>query len=190
MKGQTEVALVCAARQGDRDAVRQLLENNWNWLKGLAYNILGDASDVEEALQNICVLVLEKINTVREPERFKGWLAAVARHEALACRAKRSKQRVGLDQLLAAQQLTSQSTTALDRLEQKELHQRLLAALAALPEKYREVFVLKYVQDMPYSQIADILQLPLTTVQIRLVRARRMIYNRLTGQPTNKVPRT
>ena len=39
-------------------------------LKGLAYNILGNAEDVEEFLQAICLLVIEKID-VREPERFK-----------------------------------------------------------------------------------------------------------------------
>ncbi len=187
---QAEVALVRAARQGDREALRQLLADNWNWLKGLAYNILGNAADVEETLQNVCVLVLKKIDTVREPERFKGWLATVARNEALAFRAKRSRLRVGLDQLLGAEQLASPTPPALDRLAQEEEHQRLLAAVALLPEKYREVFVLKYMQDMPYSKIAEILQLPVTTVQIRLVRGRRMIFNRLTGQPTNKVPRT
>lgn len=54
----------------------------------------------------------------------------------------------------------------------------------------REVFVMKYMKDMTYSEIGEIMELPITTVQIRLVRARRMIYNRMTGKPTDKVPRT
>jgi len=72
----------------------------------------------------------------------------------------------------------------------REQQEQVLEAVKKLPEKYREVFVLKYIKDMSYAEIAEILDLPVTTVQIRLVRSRRMIYNRLTGKPTDKVPRT
>ena len=70
-----ESALVCAARQGDRQALQKLLETHWRWLKGLLYSILGNADDVDEALQSVCVLVLGKI----------GWrvdLSGVAEFEA------------------------------------------------------------------------------------------------------------
>jgi len=49
---------------------------------------------------------------------------------------------------------------------------------------------MKYVDDLSYNQISEILNIPVTTVQIRLVRARRMILNHLTGKPNDKVPRT
>jgi len=182
--------MVCAARGGDKQALAQLLQDNWSWLKGLTYNVLGNIADVDEALQDLCVLTLENIATLREPERFKGWLAAVARNAALARRRKRSCQPIQLDDLLAQQQLAGDKENALDKLVRQEHHQLLLDAISLLPEKYWGVFVLKYMNDLPYAQISEILDLPLTTVQIRLVRARRMLYNRLTGKTNHKVPRT
>ena len=185
-----EASLACKARQGDSEALAQLLDDNWSWLKGLLYNILQDSDAVDEALQNTCLLVVDHISSLREPERFKAWLARVARNVGLAYRQKMSRRPIQLDELLAAMRPDPEAGRALERLARREEHERLLDAVKRLPEKYREVFILKHIENMSYAQIADILEITLTTVQIRLVRARRMIHNRLTGKPTDKVPRT
>ena len=187
---QNEAALTCAARQGDRQAIQKLMQANWAWLKGLLYNILGNADQVDDALQNVCVRVIEKVHTLKNPESFKPWLATVARHSALSQRTKNSKNPISLNELLAAQQMTDNQGDTAEKIIKKEQHKLILDAIKQLPEKYREVFVLKYVKDMTYAEIADTLDLPITTIQIRLVRARRMIFNRMTGKPTDKVPRT
>ena len=185
-----ESALVCRARQGDREALQKLLETHWRWLKGLLYSILGNPDDVDEALQSVCVQVLDKIDTLKDPESFKPWLAAVARNLALTQRQKRARKPVGLDELSAGRETADPQQNVLENIARQEQHQQILQAIELLPEKYREVFVMKYMQDMSYAEIGEILNLPLTTVQVRLVRARRMIQNRLTGKPTDKVPRT
>ena len=187
---QNESALVCAARRGDRQALQKLLETHWRWLKGLLYSILGNADDVDEALQGVCVLLLGKIGTLKDPESFKPWLAAVARNLALTQRQKRARKPLGLDELSAVREIADPQQNLVEEITRQEQHQRILQAIELLPEKYREVFVMKYMQDMTYAEIGEILNLPLTTVQMRLVRARRMIQNRLTGKPTDKVPRT
>jgi len=185
-----ESALVCAARQGDRQALQKLLETHWRWLKGLLYSILGNADDVDEALQGVCVLLLDKIDTLKDPESFKPWLAVVARNLALTQRQKRARKPLGLDELSAVREIADPQQNLVEEITRQEQHQQVLQAIELLPEKYREVFVMKYMQDMTYGEIGEILNLPLTTVQIRLVRARKMIQNRLTGKPTDKVPRT
>jgi len=185
-----ESALVCAARKGDRQALQKLLETHWRWLKGLLYNILGNTDDVDDAFQSVCVLLLDKIGTLKDPESFKPWLAAVARNLALTQRQKRSRKPAGLDEFSAVPEIADPQQDVVEKITRQEQHQRTLKAIELLPEKYREVFVMKYMQDMTYAEIGEILILPLTTVQIRLVRARKMIQNRLTGKPTDKVPRT
>ncbi len=72
-------------------------------------------------------------------------------------------------------------------MEQKEQYQQIAQAVRALPEKYRQVFMLEYSSDLTYGQIAEILDIPITTVQIRLVRARRMIHDRIASRDKNKV---
>lgn len=187
---QNEAALACAARQGDRQAIQKLMQTNWTWLKGLLYSILGNPDQVDDALQNVCVRVIEKVHTLKNPESFRPWLATVARHSALSQRTKNSKNPVSLNELLAAQQMADNQGDTAEKIVKQEQHKLILEAIKQIPEKYREVFVLKYVKDMTYAEIADTLDLPITTIQIRLVRARRMIYNRMTGKPTDKVPRT
>ena len=193
-KSGNEAALVCAARDGDKQAIMQLMADNWSWLKGLAYNILGNADDMDDALQNICVLVIDKIHTLREPERFKPWLATLARRAALSWRQKRSQKPQSLEILAEAgiesPDKVSADLTILDKLTRAEQHKIVLQAINSLPEKYREVFILKYIEDSSYADIAETLDIPVTTIQIRLVRARRMIQNHLEGKPNNKIPRT
>jgi RNA polymerase sigma-70 factor (ECF subfamily) len=58
----------------------------------------------------------------------------------------------------------------------------MLEAIAALPELYREPFVLKHLEDMSYKQIGELLDLPPDTVETRLVRARRLLRDRLAGR--------
>ena len=197
---QNESTLVCAARRGDKDALQQLLTRNWAWLKGLVYGIIGDAEEIDDVLQDICVRVITKIESVRQPERFRPWLAVLARRQALRHRQNRTR-RVGLvpqindvdgrsgqfggaNPTLQKCDETAQFTEDLERTEQCE---RILEALRSLPEKYREVFMLRYSGDLTYGQIAEILDIPLTTVHIRLVRARRMIHDKVAGKDDSKV---
>lgn len=189
---QNESALVCAARRGDKEALQRLLTRNWAWLKGLVYGIIGDADETDDVLQDICVRVIENVGSVRQPERFRPWLAVLARRQALRHRQKTTR-KVGLAPPIddggaspALQQCdeTAQFTEDLERAEQCE---QVLRALRSLPDKYREVFMLQYSSDLTYRQIAEILDIPLTTVQIRLVRARRMIHDKVAGKDESKV---
>jgi len=185
--GQNESALVCAAREGDKEALGLLLTHNWSWLKGLVYSIITNAYDVDDVLQNICVRVISKINTLREPEHFRPWLAVLARRQAMRYSQRKNPRMVSLDEEVAGQLCDYKAGQLLENIERREQYQQILEAVKSLPEKYRQVFMLQYTGDLTYGQIAEILDIPMTTVQIRLVRARRMIYNQVLGKNKNKV---
>jgi RNA polymerase sigma factor (sigma-70 family) len=178
---QNESALVCAARQGDKKALQPLLGRNWAWLKGLVYSVVGDPNDVDDVLQDICVRVITKIGTLREPERFRPWLAVLARRQALRYRQQKARRPTPLNEDIVDKQCDYRAQQLLENIERTEQCERVLQALNSLPEKYREVFILEYVDDLTYGQIAEILDIPFTTVQIRLVRARRMILDKVSG---------
>ena len=184
---QNESALVCAARQGDKEALRLLLTRNWAWLKGLVYGIITDADEVDDVLQDICVRVIEKIGSVRQPERFRPWLAVLARRQALRHRQQRTRKPSPPGPELAEAECDEKAGRFGEQMERAEQCERILNAAKSLPEKYREVFMLQYGSDLTYRQIAEILDVPVTTVQIRLVRARRMIYDQVVGKDASKV---
>ena len=181
-KEHNEAMLVCAARWGDKGALSELLMRNWAWLRGLVYSVVGNACETDDVLQDVCVRVLGRIDTLREPERFRPWLAVLARRQALRYRQQRSRRGIRLNDEWAEQQPDEKAEILTRNIEQKEQCEQILGALRSLPEKYREVFMLQYAENLTYAQIAEILDVPVTTVQIRLVRARRMIYEKVTGK--------
>ena len=172
--GQNEVALVCAAQSGDQAAIQQLLIGNWAWLRCLVYGVVG-TRDLDDVLQDICVKVIRKITTLREPHAFRPWLAALAHRQALRYRTRRPVASVSLDDTNVEEPCDQRSESVMEQAERQDLCQQILSAVQDLPEKYREVFLLQYSRQLTYREMAEILDVPLTTVQIRLVRARRMI---------------
>ncbi|HSV99662.1 MAG TPA: sigma-70 family RNA polymerase sigma factor [Sedimentisphaerales bacterium] len=170
-----EVMLVCAARRGDKDALQTLLSRNWSWVRGLVYGVLRDASDLDDVMQEICVRVITRIQTLREPERFRAWLAILARREAIKAARRRKPEPVGQDE-------PQYAIDPAEDVAKKELFGRVLEAVRELPAKYREVFMLAHSGGLTYAQMAEALDVPITTMQIRLVRARQMIRDRIAPQ--------
>jgi RNA polymerase sigma-70 factor (ECF subfamily) len=186
---QNESALVRAAQKGEKEAFRLLLTRNWTWLRALVYSVVANADSVDDVMQDICVQVIRKVNTLREPARFRPWMAVVARRQALRYnQRKRQRNVISLNnEEVAGQQRDYKAGQLLENLELKEQYHQILQAVKALPEIYRQVFVLAHLEDLTYAKTAEILDIPITTVQIRLVRARRMIFNRIIGKKTNRV---
>lgn len=186
---QSESALVCAAQRGEKEAFRLLLTQNWPWLKALVYSVIHNTDGVDDVMQDICVQVIRKVNTLREPGRFRPWMAVLARRQALKYRQRKSQRRVislNNDEV-AGQQCDYKAGQLLDNLELREQYQQVLQAVKSLPEIYRQVFMLAHLEDLSYARIAEILDVPFTTVQIRLVRARRMIFNQIKDKEKNEV---
>ncbi len=170
-----EVMLVRAARRGDKDALQTLLRRNWSWVRGLVYGVLGGSRDLDDVMQEICVRVITRIQTLREPERFRAWLAILARREAIKAARRRKPEPV-------AQDGPQYAIDPAEDVAKKELFGRVLEAVRELPAKYREVFMLAHSGELTYTQMAEALDVPITTMQIRLVRARQMIRDRIAPQ--------
>ncbi len=189
-ENRNEAALVCAARMGEREALRGLIERNWGWLKGLVCSMAQSGGDTDDIMQNVCVQVIRKIATLRQPERFRPWLAAVARNEVLRWRRRNRNRPVPLDENAAGEQMDDRTAGPGESIAFAEQLELIRSAVRRLPDKYREVFMLAHSSDVSYARIAQILDIPVTTVQIRLVRARRMVYDLVIGKKVDKVPRT
>jgi RNA polymerase sigma-70 factor (ECF subfamily) len=183
---QNESALVLESQKGNKEALQKLIIRNWAWLKGLVYNIVYNADDVDDCLQDICVKLIDKIDTLREPERFKPWLAVLARREALRYRQQKAKRPVQLDEEIVESR-QDEKNKFFENIIEKEKQSQILMAIHSLPEKYREVFIMQHSGDLTYNQISEILDVPVTTVQIRLVRARKLIYEKIINNDKDRV---
>jgi RNA polymerase sigma-70 factor, ECF subfamily len=184
---QNESALVCAAREGDKEALDTLLIRHWAWLKALVYGVLADAQDLDDVMQEVCLRVVTRIHMLREPECFRAWLAILARREAIKHYRGKARRTNAIGTDFVAMSASGADRGPLESLERKDLCGRILHAVKMLPEKYREVFMLAHAGELTYAQMAEVLDVPVTTMQIRLVRARRMVQNQLVDKNKQKV---
>ena len=182
---ENESMLALAAGRGDKAALEKLLQKNWLWLKGMVIAGTYRFDQTDDILQEICIKVIKKIDSLKEPERFKPWLATIARREIINFRREQQKQSDLLNQMQQAVEPPEQESKLQQQWSQ-EACESILAALKRVPEKYREVFVLKYIKDLSYAEIAEALDIPFTTVQIRLTRSRRMIYDLVQERMRNR----
>jgi RNA polymerase sigma-70 factor, ECF subfamily len=170
------------AQSGDPHAIAALIENNRTWVRGIAYTVLGDAHLAEDAAQEVCVRVVKHLKGLDTPEAFRPWVYRMTRNVALsmAQRRERSPQPLSLD----SEQLqdgfrVSREELPCSALEEDERVSGILETIGKLPEIYREVLVLKHVQDLSYTEMSTILGVSVKSLEVRLVRARKLLQDRL-----------
>jgi RNA polymerase sigma-70 factor, ECF subfamily len=166
-----ELALRGAA--GDGAAFVVLVERYKRPVYALAYRILGNSADAEDAAQETFVRAYTRLSTYQPGGRFGSWLLAITSHWCIDhLRRRRS---VSLDSNTALGGFLDKGelpeALALRSERQNEVRQWLLC----LPEAYRLVLILRYWHDLSYAEISTATGLPVSTVRMRLFRARQLL---------------
>jgi RNA polymerase sigma-70 factor (ECF subfamily) len=139
-----------AAIHGDRDAFEMITRTHSRTLFAIAYGILQSREEAEDVVQDSLVKAWKTCWRVRDPEKFPAWVATLARHRAHDI--FRERRTVPLSEQIAESiEPGPSSTIALD--------QQLNSALAALPELHRAALTLRYLEELDYRTIENILGL-------------------------------
>lgn len=174
-----EQELILAARRGDKNAFGQLVRRHQKRLFRFVYGLVGSFDQTEDVVQEAFVKAYSALDTFEAGRDFYPWLATIARNKALNLIAREGRKE-SLDKI--QEQGFDPAVTdlgPLERLVNNEDQQRFYAALKALPEPYRVVFVLRHFEEMSYEEIADQLKIPPGTVDSRLWRARQLLMEAL-----------
>jgi RNA polymerase sigma-70 factor (ECF subfamily) len=139
-----------AAIHGDRDAFEMIIRTHSRTLFAIAYGILQNREEAEDAVQDALVKAWKSRWRVRDPKKFPAWLCMIMRHRARdVFRVRRTLP--FSDEIAEQPETEANDGTALDR----QLH----SALAALPELHRSALTLRYFEEMDYRSIENILGL-------------------------------
>ncbi len=171
---EPDAALVASARTGDRDAVEALVRRHDRWVRHVVYATLGQPSEVDDVVQQVWATVWQQIGSLADPARWRGWLYKLARNaavDAVERLARERQRRNGLHARLQVARAHDPPQAAI----QEEQHRRVLDAIRGLPAIYREPFVLRHLEGWSYAQIGEAMDMPIDTVETRLVRARRLL---------------
>jgi RNA polymerase sigma-70 factor (ECF subfamily) len=121
------------------------------------YNMLHQAQDAEDVLQNVLVKVYRNITRFKREAKLYTWLYRIATNEALSFLDRKNRKRGWLTSLSSPGLVHYEPPGADDGPSSSEVKARLEAALAQLPPKQKAVFCLRYYEEQSYQQIADTL---------------------------------
>jgi RNA polymerase sigma-70 factor (ECF subfamily) len=181
---ETDEAIAVRVQNGQADAFGLLIERYQEKLMRYARKFLIDVDDATDIVQDIFIKAYENIQSFDTSRRFSPWIYRIAHNEFINALKKRTASRTtfifDIDTLfphLAAPE-TSDSA-ALER----DLKVTLEQQLEKLDTKYREPLILYYLESMDYKEISEILQIPISTVGVRLARAREALKKVATKNP-------
>ena len=165
-----ELVLISRARDGDREAFGALVEQYRDNVYRLAYRMCGNAYDADEAAQEAFVAAWRALPNFRGDAKFSTWLYRLTTNAAIdVMRREKRHQTVGDGEMVDLADDADSPQETVERTEQQETVQK---ALATLSEEYREVLLLRYMEELDYAEIAEVLQLPSGTVKSRINRAK------------------
>ena len=143
-----------------------------------AWHLGGPDVEIEDAVQEIFLVVSRQMASFRAEARFSSWLYAITR-KVVANHRRRHRWRFWRDKNPSTlERLPSPGLDPCAQLEQQQARMQFYRVLDQLPEKYRTVLVMFELEDMSTQEIADISHIKLNTVKVQLHRAREMFHSR------------
>ena len=139
-----------AAIQGDREAFEMIIRTNSRLLFAIAYGILQNREEAEDAVQDSLVKAWKMRWRVRDPEKFPAWIGMIARHRAHDV-FRRRRPVLFADEVIESAETETPDTATMD--------QQLDSALATLPELHRTALTLRYFEEMDYRIMENTLGL-------------------------------
>jgi RNA polymerase sigma-70 factor (ECF subfamily) len=173
--------LVRRFQEGSADAFEILVRRHSGRIYNLCLRILGDPEEAADASQDTFLTALRKASTFRGDAAFTTWLHRVAVnacYDSLRRKRRRPMLRVVTD---PDEEGAEPALPQPDHAEGVVLSVDVAAALLTVPEEFRIALVMADVQDLPYDQIARVLEVPVGTVKSRVFRGRAALGRALGG---------
>ncbi|MCA9655762.1 MAG: sigma-70 family RNA polymerase sigma factor [Myxococcales bacterium] len=177
LEGIPEETLVGRAGRGDRVAFAELVRRHQGKVRALLLRLSGDRSLADDLAQEVFLRAYRGLVGFEGRSSFGTWLYRISYNVYLNHRA-RTRSFAALPEDYDVRAAAPDDSMSVPR---SDLRRDLGAAIAELPERYRAVIVLYYLQEVSYPEIAEILELPLGTVKTHLHRAKRMLRQQMGG---------
>ena len=168
-----DVGLTERFARGEREAFDQIVEEYEEWVMVLAYRLLGWREDVDDVVQDVFLAVLRNLGRFRGQCGLKTYLGKVT---VSKCRSYQRKLLVHRKLLVVVKSERPETAAAADQgALAAERRNELRRAIRELPRRYREVVVLRYLEEMSPGEVGEALGVSQNAVRVRLSRARKLL---------------
>lgn len=179
VEGMTEAHptwLVAECIAGNQDAIETLVREYETGVFRLALSILGDAAEAHEVTQETFLSALRALSSYRERKSFRAWVYRIALNQSrshLRKRKVRERLRASLTAIFRVER--EKQISPEEAVIQNEKEAVIWRSLNRLDERHRIVVILRYVHELPVSEISEILSIPEGTVHSRLHSSREIL---------------
>ena len=168
----TDEELAVRTQSGDHEAFGVLVERYEKKLSRYGRKFLRANEDIQDIVQEIFLNAYRNIQSFDSGQRFSPWIYRIA-HNSFVNELRRKSRRpffaIDFDSLVAHPHAAETSEQGTHEREMREMVERGLEVVSA---QYREILLLYYQEELSYKEIADVLQVPMGTVGVRMRRAK------------------
>lgn len=168
-----EIGWIVQALRGDQSSFSKLMHRYTGAVYNLAYRMLGNAQDAEDASQEIFLRAYTRLDSFDQTRRFSTWLLSIGSNYCIDRLRRQRFAWMTLDDV--AFSLPSKERGPERSALEQENREAVQRALQKLPDIYRLVTILRYWNDLSYDEIAQATGLTESTIKTRLHRARHML---------------
>jgi RNA polymerase sigma-70 factor (ECF subfamily) len=189
-----ETLVIAAILAGNTHLFHDLIRPYERTVFSMAMALLRNPQEAEDVVQETFLKALRNLHTFRAEARFSTWLVSIALNEARSrLRGRRDFESLDDDsdetRRIAPELLCDWREVPSEVLERLEIRKLLTEAVAELPMIYREVFLLREIEELSISESAQALSISVASVKVRLHRARIMLQRRLAPQLRRLAPK-
>ena len=180
--------LVRRLRAGEEAAYEALLTRFQQPVYNLAFRLASNPGDASDVVQEVFLKVFRNVGHFRRQSSLKTWIYRITVNEAHNQRRwffRHRSREVGLDEETdegCSRTVADTGRSPFDYAFDREKHELIENALARINPLFREVVVLRDIEDLSYEEIAEVLQISLGTVKSRIMRGREALREELTGR--------
>jgi RNA polymerase sigma factor (sigma-70 family) len=178
-------SLIAQIKDGDSEVYEQIVRRFQDMAVGYGYASLGDLQLAEDAAQEAFIAAYFELPDLREPKAFPGWFRRILMKQIDRARRKQPSDLTLDDHLIHS----GNQPTPTELVEKREVQETIWKAIQCLPTAQREVILLFYIDEYSQPDISAFLDVPISTVKIRLYYARKLLQQQLLAVIEDVLPR-
>jgi RNA polymerase sigma-70 factor (ECF subfamily) len=177
--------LVSFCKKGDVDAFEVLVKKHQRRMLNIAYRMIGNYEEACEIVQDAFVSAYRNLKGFKGKSKFSTWLYTIvmnlSKNRLKQLKTQLHREKFSIDNPILTNdgqikvEPASSEPSALEKLEKREVQQKVQECINSLDDEFREVLILRDIQGFSYGEISDLLKAPEGTVKSRLFRAREAI---------------
>jgi RNA polymerase sigma-70 factor, ECF subfamily len=195
VENRNEAQMIASILAGNTHEFHTLIQPYERSVYSMALSMLQNEADAEDAAQEAFLKAFRNLDKFRGEAKFSTWLISITLNEARSrLRHKKTAKTESLDELnegghVSPALLRDWREIPSEALERQEVRLLLQDAITDLPTIYREVFVLRDMEDLSVNQSAEALGISVAAAKVRLHRARLMLQKRLAPELRRVMPK-